>query len=61
MGQRYIPAIAALNPHYVPGVGGPGFQLTDALAVLSTLLGSRDSIHGRENYDCRQAFEIDLH
>ena len=23
-------AITALNPRYVPGVGGPGFQLTDA-------------------------------
>lgn len=31
------------------------------MAGLSRLLGSRDSIHGRENYDCRQAFESDLH
>ena len=32
-----------------------------SFAGLSRLLGSRDSIHGRENYDYRQAFESDLH
>ena len=25
------PALTALNPRYVPGVGVPGFQLTDVL------------------------------
>ena len=31
---------SALNPRYVPGIGVPGFQLTDALASLHSLLCS---------------------
>ena len=36
-----MPAIAALNPQQVPGVGGPVFQLTNALSLKNGVGAAR--------------------